>query len=67
MMGRNGYYPPWVTVLVGMGMMWENLTHGILVWKPSQNEDHQRHHHAVDVGSSVMGASVTKLMLDSKL
>ena len=26
-----------------------------------QNEDHQRHHSAVDVGSSVTGALVTKL------
>ena len=35
MTGCDRYYPPKVTVLVGMGTVWENLTHSIPMWNPS--------------------------------
>ena len=32
--GRDRYYPLRVTVSVGMGTVWENLTCSIPVWNP---------------------------------
>ena len=37
-MGCDRYYPPWVTVLAGTGMVWENLTCSIPVRYPSSDE-----------------------------